>query len=95
MVKCTIINVLKNNLYVLKSEGEIYRLILEFYNMKNPSLGDEILISKKLLDEKWKGYTQPYAFEKISEYRDTKELNEEFLVLENCDQKILAKRIYG
>lgn len=78
-----------------KKNNKNYDLILEFYSMNNPVVGDKISLSKNLLDVNYEGYCQPYAFRPVknSEYNEKEKVD--FAMLENKDGRILLRRIYG
>ena len=78
-----------------KKNNKIYHMIFEFYFMNAPIVGDKISLSENLLDEKYEGYCQPYAFKpaKNSEYSEKEKVD--FAMLENKNGRTLLRRIYG
>ncbi len=73
-------------------------LILEFYGLDKPTVGDKLLIHEELLNTKSPEFTQPYAFELDKEInsKQVKDLNmKEFVVLRKNNKNYTLKRIYG
>ncbi len=72
-----------------------YDLIFEFYFMDAPVVGDKISLSENLLDEKYEGYCQPYAFKPVKngEYNEKEKVD--FAMLETKKGRTLLRRIYG
>lgn len=91
------------NEYILHDEltNKDYRLILEFYGIDSPQVGDFLLLHKNLLDPQNQWYSQPYAFEILTD--DDSSLKEEsskikdidLAALSTKDKKYVLKRIYG
>ena len=100
-VSLKIISINKNNEYVLQNEKskKQHTLMLEFYNVKNPKVGDRLFISKNLLDINFEGFCQPYAFTVANENEIEKfaqnNFDNEIAVLFNSNNKTILKRIYG
>lgn len=98
MIVCDIVKVLPYNTFELKSSNKTFRVMLEFYNIGNPKVGDKILIHEKLVDVNWSGYTQPYAFE-LNQTMLPKQVmlnnDAEFVVLGSGSKNFVLKRIYG
>lgn len=87
-----------NNCILQSKNLNIFQLKFELYDCPNLSVGDKILISKELLDEKSEKYCRPYAFKKTSDYSDQeiKDLkNSDYMVAQIGGQTISLKRIYG
>ena len=95
-LKLKIIKINKFNEFILQdqdSEKE-YSLILEFYGINKPKINDILLLDERLLDKNYKGYSQPYAFEKFND--SDKNLNVTDLVgFVSKDKKYILKRVYG
>ena len=99
MKKIKIIEV-NNYDYTLKDkEGNLYELNIEFQGLKEmPQVNDIIYISEKLLDKKYKEYSNTYTYGNIDDKsgRDISKENEiDLIVLETKNQKIYLKRLYG
>lgn len=70
-------------------------LILEFYGVSKPTVGDIIAIDEKLLDPSYEGFCQPYAF-KLCENRVSMPKNDaEYIALKSGKFSYVLKRIYG
>ena len=85
-----------NNEYILEDlkTGEIYSLILEFYDISMPKVNDTLVLSEKLLDKKSSIYCQPYAFTLFN--NDFKDIHRNDIAgLITSSEKIVLKRIYG
>lgn len=88
------------NNYVLQDieDGEKYNLVLEFYEIPQPNINDEMIINEKLLDRSFEGYAQPYAFttcdKTIEDFVNAGE-ELEYIVLNSDKKNIVLKRIYG
>ena len=86
------------NEYILvdtKTKRE-YKLILEFYFMDEPKIGDVLVLNEELLNINNENFVQPYAFEILTENEDFKWLNEnDMAALVTKDKKYILKRIYG
>ena len=98
MIACIFEKVLDYNTYILKTKKGSFELVLEFYGVDKPKVGDKMLISEKLFDKNSQFYTQPYAFEisntkKASEVKQTNDIN--YIVLSVNDKVCVLKRIYG
>ena len=97
MISLKIIGI-EQNKYLLIDEknNKIYDLFLEFYGLEAPIINDQISIDERLLNKKWEGYTQPYAFELVkSEKEYDKENNIDYMVLTTKQKQLVLRRIYG
>lgn len=95
-LKLKILKINKYNEFILQDQDskKEYSLILEFYGINKPKINDILLLDERLLDKNYKGYSQPYAFEKFND--SDKNLNETDLVgLVSKDKKYILKRVYG
>lgn len=97
MVKLQIIGTDAYNKYLLlntKTQANL-SLILEFYGVNSPTVGDIIAINEKLLDPSYEGFCQPYAFKlcenKVSMPKD----DAEYIALKSGKFSYVLKRIYG
>ena len=84
------------NEYVLKNnkDNKEYKLILEFYGIDKPKVGDVIIISDKLIEPNNEWYSQPYVFELSSKVdKNIEKIN--LLGLISQGKKYILKRIYG
>ncbi len=96
-----IISINKNNEYVLQSEKskKRYTLMLEFYDVEKPQIGDRLLISKTLLDKNSQLFCQPYAFaaadKSVIDNFAQNYSNDDIVVLSNLNKNIILQRIYG
>jgi len=98
MISCLIKEILDYNAYKLRTKDKEYNLVLEFYGVDKPNVGDMLLIHELLLDPKWENYTQPYAFEvktDVSLKKIKDDNNEEFIVLRTRNKNYALRRIYG
>lgn len=97
MIECKIIKCLDNNEYAIKCGEDVHNLVLEFYGMENPIVGDELIINEILLDNNWENFSQPYAFEKIAinPLNVSKLHNNDLIILKTKDKLCTLKRIYG
>ena len=89
---------LNYNEYVIVFDGKDYNMVFEILGTDGLQEGDKILLHEKLLDRKWAGYTQPYAFAvaKGSDAELVKMKNDaEFIAIKHKDENIVLKRIYG
>lgn len=89
---------LPHNVFLLQPEqGAQQTLVLEFYGVPAPQVGDGLLIHESLLDTHSAEYTQPYAFELDDvDPQFVKDANDPTHVLLNAQGKIFAlRRIYG
>lgn len=97
MVKLQIIGTDAYNKYLLlntKTQANL-SLILEFYGVNSPTVGDIIAINEKLLDPSYEGFCQPYAF-KLCENRATMPKDDaEYIALKSGKFSYVLKRIYG
>ncbi len=74
-----------------------YELIFQFFGIE-PQIGDKLLIFEELLNKKYEGFCQPYAFEACKNTLEDffkSENEEDFAVLSHNGKKTLLKRIYG
>lgn len=70
------------------------RLILQFYGIQSPQVGDVLLLNERLLNPKDEWFSQPYAFEALEDSDDgLKEIDLAGLITK--DKKYLLKRVYG
>lgn len=77
---------------------ENFRLLFEFYGVEEPTVGDYIIMHKRLLDRTSEEFAQPYAFEQCADksFDDVKKLNDtEYAIIVSGNKKIVLKRIYG
>lgn len=97
MKKFKVKNKLEYGVFVLESEGEEFKVMLEFLGVDEPVIGEEIAFSKELLDKTSKYYTQPYTFQYDAKALiEEVELNEkEYLVVVRKNKGFILKRIYG
>ena len=98
MIICEVTKVLQHGAFELKSDSKEFHVVLEFYGVNTPQVGDKILIHEKLLDQHWEGYKQPYAFQVITDVYPKQVLAEnstEFIVLGTKTDNYTLKRIYG
>lgn len=70
-------------------------LVLQFYGIDAPKVGDHIFLHESLLDKKNKNFTQPYCFELFEGDFPQKEFDAEFAVLKTDDKVFVLKRVYG
>lgn len=87
-----------NGIYVLTDQesGKTYRLMFQFFGIDAPKPNDQLSLSDKLLDEKYEGFCQPYAFG----VADKKELatcqdKTNYAVLKTEKKIIVLRRLYG
>ena len=90
----------RDGVYELRPQHKFYtkELMIEFFDIEKPKVGSYILMNKKLLDEKYEGYCQPYCFEFYMEYEDKNVLpvdNPEYIVIFNKNKNIIMQRVYG
>ena len=90
----------KYNAFEIKTQCKTCEIVLEFYGVDKPEVGDEILIHENLLNPDWCFFTQPYAFELITnktidEVRMAN--NAELIAFTSLKSKdsFVLKRIYG
>ena len=86
------------NEYTLLDENnnQSYKLFFEFYGVKFPNINDYISFDEDLLDIRYEGFAQPYAFEKITEQdKYEKRYDKDYAILTLHGKKIGLKRIYG
>ena len=97
MKKLKIVEIGQYNSYKLQTDdGKMVRLILEFYSMPKPKVGDEFFIDEKLLDRSSEYFVQPYAFEKTDiKLNDVQNDDIEIAVLKTENKTIVLKRLYG
>ncbi len=76
-----------------KDSKAVHSLIMEFYGIPAPEVGDSILINEKLLDKNYEGYAQPYAF-KLDGGAIRNEDTEKIAVHKQGKNYVL-KRVYG
>lgn len=97
MVKCKIIKCLEYNEFVIKCGEDVHSLVLEFYGVDKPIVGDEIIVNEILLDKNWENYSQPYAFQvvAINPLNVPKLKNNDLAVLRSNDNIYTLQRIYG
>ena len=72
--------------------------VFEFFDVEKPVVGSFLIMSEKLLDRNYEGFSQPYSFEPYMEYNDKQIApveGEEFVVLKDSNKNIIMKRIYG
>lgn len=84
------------NEYILQdmTTKQKHSLVLEFYKLNNPKVGDVLLLDESLLNRNSKNFSQPYAFEKLD--NEEKNISENDLACLVCkDKKYILKRIYG
>ena len=89
---------IENYKYVLIDEekNEMFDLFLEFYGIDKLKVNDTITFDEKLLNKKWEGYAQPYAFKLVKNQKDYDESKKiEFAVLTLEGKDFLVRRIYG
>lgn len=96
MVYCKIKQCLPNNVYVIEAFSNKVELVLEFYGMDSPRVGDCLVLHKNLLDNSSPNFTQPYCFE-VGDKRIVREndLDEETAILRSGGKFYVLKRIYG
>ena len=95
MVRLTVMGIQRSS-YLLMNESakEVVKLIIEFYDCPEVKIGDVLIMPGKLLNRFYKGYAQPYAYEKSKkEYSNIKDMDVAFL--ERNGKRILLERIYG
>lgn len=96
MVVCKIEKCLDFNGYELKAGDKKFRVVLDFFGVEQPKVGDVIALHKNLLDEKSAEFTGFYAFEventKHTEYSKT---DQEIALYQTGDKKFVLKRVYG
>ena len=98
MLHCEIKEILENNVYVLNFNGKMSKLVLEFYGINKPKVGDKLAIHENLLDKNSSEYTQPYSFMFVREIisKNIKELEDKNFILAKIENKVcLLKRVYG
>ncbi len=98
MVTCRFDECLPHNVYRLQLEnGTQQTLVLEFYDVATPQVGDGLLIHESLLDTHSAEYTQPYAFALDDvDSQFVKDANRPTHALLNAQGKIFTlRRIYG
>ncbi len=82
--------------YVLiNKQGKSQSLMLEFYNMKEPAIGDKIYMDASLLNRNSVNFVQPYAFEPIRENETENISDKDIAGLHTKTEHIALKRIYG
>ena len=75
---------------------KIFSLILEFYSNFSPKVDDVIVINEKLLDRKFEGFCQPYAFKDSNKkVKDFGEELEHILIHTKDNKNFVLERIYG
>lgn len=89
-----------NTRYKLKQKNKLSttELMFEFFDVEKPTVGSLLIMSEKLLDRNYEGFSQPYSFEPYMEYNDKQIApieGEEFVVLKDSNKNIIMKRIYG
>jgi hypothetical protein len=99
MTKLTIKEINKFNEYVLEDKDKNnYSLIMEFYDVQKPEVGDTLLLHENLLNKNSAEYSQPYSFGALDNKcgREKSLLTEtEIIGLQYKNKKIMLKRIYG
>ena len=95
MVNLTVMGI-QGASYILINEKtkDVINLIIEFYDCPEVKINDVLIMPGKLLNKFYKGYAQPYAYEKSKkEYSNIKDMDVAFL--ERNGKRILLERIYG
>lgn len=97
MVECEIIKCLEYNEFIVKCGEKTHNIVLEFYGVDNPVVGDKLIVNEILLDKSWENYSQPYAFETIAinPLNVEKLNNNDLVVLKTKDNIYALQRIYG
>lgn len=105
MKKFKIIEVNQDNYKhkVIDEEGNLYNIILQFYNIEPvPQVGEYIYFSEKLFDKKLNEGLVHFSFGGLNEIygkkitkRNIKSNVDEILVIERNNKKIYLKRFYG
>ena len=82
---------------VNKKTKQEQSLLLEFYEMDLPKVGDVLVLADKLLDRRSRDFVQPYAFTPTTE-EEVKARNidrEDLAGLNTGNKNIILKRLYG
>lgn len=97
MINCKITKCLDFNAYQIQYGNKECVLVMEFYGIDTPKIGDELQMSEILLDKNWKNYAQPYAFEKIAiNPMNVEKLdNSDLIVLKTKEDIFALMRVYG
>ena len=97
MVKLRIMGINKSSEFLLLNENDnkMYSLMLEFYKMKSPKINDYLTIDERLLNPKYEGFTQPYAFTTMAKNEVKKIAKIDVVLLSSSNSDIILKRIYG
>lgn len=86
----------ENSVFTLKDViEETYNLLIEFYGINKPVVGDKITLDERLLDDEYEGYCQPYAFKLVDRNAFDEEVQQDFIGLENKEGYFILRRIYG
>ncbi|MGN1200957.1 MAG: hypothetical protein ACI4R8_01650 [Candidatus Caccovivens sp.] len=97
MIQLKVKEIKTNGEYVLQEkDGQTQSLILEFYDITPPVVGDTLFVHRNLLNRSSKKFTQPFAFEPLSvENENQKVDDEEMIGLHTQNGDVVLKRIYG
>lgn len=79
--------------FVDKNSKTVHSLIMEFYDIPTPEVGDCILINEKLLDKNYEGYAQPYAFKFDGGAMKNDDI--EKIAVHKHGKNYVLKRVYG
>ena len=97
MVKLKIMGFRNNGKYILMDEQneQLYELFLEFHGIKKPNIADCITLDEKLLNPKFEGFAQPYAWTLLQKTELKSAQKIDCAVLTYHGKDFLLKRIYG
>lgn len=97
MINCKITKCLDFGSYQIQYGKKECVLVMEFYGVDTPKIGDELRVPEILLDKNWENYAQPYAFEKIAinPMNVEKLNNSDLIVLKTKEDIFTLMRVYG
>ena len=86
----------ENSVFTFKDIiDETYDLLLEFYGISKPVVGNKITLDERLLDESYEGFCQPYAFKLVSLTEYDSKNPQDFALLDGKSGKFTLRRVYG
>ena len=98
MVALTVKEVKEYGKFSLVGENVNIDLVLEFFDVNKPKVGDKILMHERLLNRNSSIFTQPYSFKRTLDYEaeEIKYMEDmEYAVLKVGKDYISLKRVYG